>query len=121
MTKKTKIILVVVAILLVAVISYFIFRKKASANTVATIPAADTSNKPITNDNFPLNVGSQGENVKRLQMALNRIKPTDKLIEDGVFASKTRVKLLLTLPVTLSKLPMDEVQLNAIIKQANNS
>ena len=122
MSKKAKIFLWILAGLLVVVILYFVFRKpKAPAQANSTITPADPTPKVVQNDNFPLDVGSQGKNVQRLQIALNRIKPTDKLVEDGVFGSKTRVKLLTSLPTTLSMLPMTEKQLNAIIKMGNDA
>lgn len=126
MSKRTKIIIIIVAVLLVATIAYFIFRKKPEADkpitdtngtkTTSTGPLSNPLFKPAT---FPLDINMMGEDVKRLQMALNRINTTYKISEDGVFGDETKIKLLRTVPTTQSRLPMSMATWLEIIKKAN--
>lgn len=124
MTKRTKITIAIVALVILIVVGYFLFRKKKVAETPAVAnntPGTTSSTPTYVSDTFPFTVGSQGENVRRLQTALNFINPTNPLATDGVFGSMTRIKLLTTVASNLSVLPMPEANLNAIIKQGNNA
>lgn len=113
------------ALVLLLVLGYYLFKKPKVEPGTAAAAVSPTTNtpktasantpKPVISDDFPFDVGSQGPNVKRLQNALNLIKPQNKIVESGVFDSATRVKLLLTLPATLSQLPMTKAAFNQII------
>jgi len=125
MSTKQKIVISIVAVLLIAVILYFVFRKKK--DEVIADPASllnSGSSAPKSNfipESFPLNLNMQGDSVKRLQMALNRLNTTSpKIAEDGIFGMETKTKLLRTVPITQSTLPMAESTLIDIIKKANN-
>lgn len=123
MTKNKKILIIVIAVLLIAVISYFIFRTKKTQDIQpanVTPPNQGPAKSSYLPEKFPLDINMQGENVLRLQKALNRIKPTFKISEDGILGYETKTKLLTTLPITLSALPMKETNFIEILKQANN-
>ena len=124
MTKNKKILVIVIALILISVILYFVFRKKSDPQ-VEMIPLPDGSVAPVSQfiaEQFPLNVGMQGENIRRLQVAINRLNKTSaKIAEDGVFGAETKRKLLLSVPTTQSGLPMSEVTLNAIIAAGNKA
>lgn len=119
MSKTVKIILIVLVIIVITVILYFLLRKKPQ------IVAEQNNNKAATPDNnpivqyapdvFPLVPGARGENVKRLQFALNRIRPDQKIAEDGILGNTTKTKLLVTVPSTLSQLPMSEANYTQIL------
>ncbi len=90
-----------------------------------SMPATPVTNAtpaaPAGNDNFPLNLGSRGDNVKRLQMALNRIRANNNLEIDGVFGPVTKNALLLSVATSLSALPMSENVFNTIIYKAKRA
>ncbi len=127
MSKRTKIIIVIVAVLLIATIAYFVFRKKPAKTDK---PITDTNGTPVNSSTpatnplfkpatFPLDINMMGEDVKRLQMALNRINPNYKISEDGVFGDETKIKLLRTVATTQSRLPMSMDTWLQIIRKAN--
>lgn len=122
MTTKKKIIIIAIAILLIAVILFFAFRKKDAEIPAPTEPMnVDTTKpSPFKENVFPLDLNMKGDYVLTLQRALNRIKPENKISEDGIFGFQTKTKLLLTVPTTQSKLPMPMATWMDIIKQANN-
>lgn len=125
MSNKVKIIIVVVLILVAAIVYYLFFNKKDEnliVDATGKITTPDTS-KPVIvqNDNFPLERGMQGNNIARLQTALNFIKPSNPLLVDGVFGSQTTAKLYTTVPATLSKQPITEQQFNQIIAMGNRA
>lgn len=120
---KKNILIVIGIVLIIVIISVYIYmkRKKEVLPELPPItPPVNNQNQPKSQD-FPLNVGSSGVEVKRLQMALNRINKDFKIAEDGNFGNDTKTKLLLSVPVRLSKLPMDSAQLTEIIKIGNSS
>lgn len=125
MSTKAKIIIVVVLIVVAAIVYYLFFNKK-DENTIVdekgNITTPDTT-KPVTvqNDNFPLEIGMQGKNIARLQTALNFIKPTNPVLVDGIFGSKTTAKLYTTVSTALSKQPITEQQFNQIIALGNRT
>ena len=124
MTKNKKILVIVVALILISVILYFVFRKKSDPQ-IDMIPLPDGSKAPASQfipEQFPLNVGMQGENIRRLQVAINRLNKTSaKIAEDGIFGAETKNKFLLSVPTTQSGLPMSEATLNAIIAAGNRA
>jgi hypothetical protein len=122
MTTQKKIIIAVLVIAL-AVIMYFVFFRKPAkkVDAVFSEPKPDGRVIILDNNNFPLNVGSRGENVKSLQTALNFIEPANKLTLDGVFGPQTRIKLLRTVHSSLAVLPMSKSNLNSIIKLGNDA
>lgn len=123
MSKQLKII-IAVAIVIVLVIVLVLFFKPGNKTTPETQIQDPSSANPVSYlpDNFPFNEGSAGENVRRLQIALNRIggnKP--KIAEDGIFGHNTKIKLLTTVDTTLSQLPMSEENLRKIIVKGNRA
>jgi hypothetical protein len=85
MNKETKTFLIIGAVIVIAVVIYFIITgKKGSASSSST--GSKASSNPISsaisklshvispsNDNFPLKVGSSGNNVSNLQDTLNSL------------------------------------------------
>lgn len=126
MSTKLKIALIVLA---VAVLAFVVYYFKFKGAPVLPAPQAefgdktkkDTAPLPTDNDSFPLDMGSRGKNVVYLQRALNLIKPTNKLVADGIFLDQTRNALLLTVNAYLSKLPLDEKRFNDIIAMGNRA
>lgn len=121
MSKRTKIIVLILALVTVALVLYFVFRKPKSLPDVVTPPADAAPAQPVANDSFPFDFGTRGDNVRRMQMALNRIKPSEKITEDGIFGTATRSKLLTSVSTQLSKLPMSRAQWLQIIQLGNNA
>lgn len=123
MSKSTKIILIAVIVIILLIAAYFWFTKPKNADLPSSITGANPEPLPpaFSNESFPLNMGMQGENVRRLQVALNWIKPTNKIDEDGKFGAQTRGKMLTSLNTSLSVLPVTESNFNAIIKLGNNA
>lgn len=126
MKKSTKILIVIVSVILIGVILYFIFKpKKTEYNDIIAPPIKNNgsnNNTPVAKDTFPLKVGSVGENVKRLQMALNRINNVNTITVDGVFGNDTRLKLITTLATSMysSGPSVTENQLTSIISKSNS-
>lgn len=73
------IIISIVLIFIIFLIIYFKNKNKTLETTEIII------NKPT----FPLNLGSKGSEVTSLQKFLNSVGTTPKLIEDGIWGSKT--------------------------------
>lgn len=123
MSTRTKIIITVVALLILGMVLYFLFRKpKAPAIDLTQNPAEPAKPTPLVNtDEFPFGEGARGDNVRRLQMALNRIAPDSKILEDGVFGGKTRTKLAVSVPTTLSQLPLTKERWLKIIQLGNQA
>lgn len=117
MTRKKIIIGVVLLVIVAASVWYLFFRKpKVTEITIAPLPgntggSTNTGTKPKTgttntnttqvsttpppavsvNENFPLQVGSNGPRVALLQNALKRIKPSLTLPSNGIFDEATRI------------------------------
>jgi hypothetical protein len=129
MSRNKKILIIVLAVLLIAAIVYFLlFRKRKTDEVlqdgVLTLDGNTSPAQTSAVESFPLNIGMQGENVKRLQMAINRIGSTLQVISgniavDGKFGEETKTKLLLSVPTSQSTLPMTEATFNAIIAKSN--
>jgi len=129
MSRNKKILIIVLAVLLIAAIVYFLFFRKRKTEEVLQegVLTLDGNTSPAQTwavESFPLNKGMQGENVKRLQMAINRIGSTLQVISgnvavDGKFGEETKTKLLLSVPTSQSTLPMGEATFNAIIAKSN--
>lgn len=122
MTKRTKIILIVVAIIAVVVILYFVFKpKKIAVETVEIINGqpVKTVIKVNPTDGFPFKQNAAGPNVLTLQKALNVISKDPQIAVDGIFGDETYNKLLLTVPAHLSAMPVTESNLNEIKRMAN--
>lgn len=124
MTTKKKIIIAIAIILILSVIAYFIFRKpKEVVEPVITPLNPDGIKQTVIGETFPLKSGVRGENTKRLQMALNKIKPLSPITIDGIFGDQTRLKILTSLSTGIySQGPeVTESQLNNIITLGNRS
>jgi lysozyme family protein len=99
MSRNKKILIIVLAVLLIAAIVYFLFFRKRKTEEVLQegVLTLDGNTSPAQTwavESFPLNKGMQGENVKRLQMAINRIGSTLQVISgnvavDGKFGEET--------------------------------
>lgn len=124
MTTKKKIIIGIAIILILSVIAYFIFKKPTEAPVNVTPPLnPDGIKQTVVGETFPLKNGSIGENTKRLQTALNRIKPESPIIVDGIFGDQTRIKVMTTLSTGMynSGPEITDTQLNNIIALGNRS
>lgn len=122
MSKQNKIIVIVLALVIVGLALYFLFRKpKAALSAITEAPGATPAAALVKNDDSPFDFGSRGDNVRRLQMALNRIKAQPRITEDGVFGAETRAKLLTSVSTQLSQMPISSAQLTEIIKLGNNA
>lgn len=122
MNKNLKIALIIVATAIVIYFAYrYFFKKEETAvlDTDGKITKADAGKENATDQNFPLDKGMIGPNIRRLQTALNFIKPTNNLQVDGNFGSKTYAAFVTTLPTYLTALPIDEQKFNDIIKLGN--
>ncbi len=126
MTTKKKIIISIAIILILAVIAYFIFRKKEEIVIEAPVLNPDGIKQTVVGETFPLTSGARGENTKRLQMALNRIKPASPITVDGIFGDETRIKIMTTLSTGMygqgaKGIEISDSQLNNIIALGNRS
>jgi hypothetical protein len=132
MSKRTKIIIVIVAVIVISIAAYFIFRKpKAAAETQPALPdpgpggprPGGSTTVSAFGESFPLASGMRGENTKRLQIALNRINPSYKISEDGVFGQGTASKIVTTLATSMYTVgpKVTEAQLTNIIRLGNNA
>jgi len=132
MSNRKKIVIAVSIVLLIVIILVIRRnrkRKEGSNELNKQLAAAEQSNtsNPLTSSSeanynvFPLMFGSKGDNVLRLQRALNKISPENKITEDGDFGNGTRLKLITSLPTSMYSLgpKVTEVQLNAIIAKGN--
>lgn len=124
MRNRTKILIIVVALVIVALVYWIFFKKQEVKPSVIDSGGSITPAKtpsPVTTESFPLSQGMQGMNVKRLQTALNWIKPSNNLQTDGVFGSQTVSALYRTVPTTLSRQPITEANFNQIIALGNKA
>lgn len=122
MTKYTKIGLIVLLVIVLIYTIYKFTRKKSLPQQVtAQAPQPSTPAAPTASEAFPLNVGMQGINVKRLQTALNYIYPNNPIPTDGVWGSITTGKLYLTVPTSIAILPLSETSFNKIIAMGNSA
>lgn len=123
---RKKIIIIVVAIILISIILYYVFRKKNTGEFTSIqpnlTPGTPTPVPAPVMSEFPLKEGSRGENVKRMQYALNRISGKDPINVDGVFGSQTRTKILTTLATSQYSFgpTISSKQLTEIIKKSNS-
>jgi len=101
MTKKTKFILGMLFLIIIAV-WYFMYRSKRGLSLVpgssSLSPGTQTVNMFPNNpnagtDNFSLRLGSKGPRVAKVQQALNTMKGAN-LIVDGVFGASTEAALV---------------------------
>jgi len=94
---KKKIVIIVLAVVLVAIAVWYFFIRKPKATTVTETTAAPGTPNNASNSlplgDFPLQLGSQGERVKQLQAAINRIDDRSNLVLDGVFGDITKDSL----------------------------
>lgn len=125
MSNRTKIIIIILA-LLITIAAYIVLRKpKVTGQNPVSQPLADNSGNGVprttSNDSFPLQLGSSGPNVKYLQNALNKIRPLNKLVVDGILGANTRQALLVSVDTKRSALPMSLSNFNSILAQANQS
>lgn len=128
MSKRTKIIIIIVAVVLIITVAYLLFRKKPVTQQATQLPAdafagANGFTTPPATDAFPLERGDKGQNVRRLQVALNRIKPENKIAEDGIYGNSTYVKLVQSIATSLygPEGSVSENQLNYLIMLGNKS
>jgi hypothetical protein len=123
MSNRNKIIIAALVLIVLAIAAYFIFRKKKVVEEAPVINegAKVIGGKSITYvpNKFPLEEGMQGDYVLALQRALNRIRTSDKIAEDGIFGPSTRTKLLLTVSSSQSVLPMSGAAWQQIIIDSN--
>lgn len=123
---NNKVLTGIILFIAIAVTLWLIFRNKNNTNSLPiTTPSnnANTgSNAPAPDsDAFPIKKGSRGDNVRRLQVALNFIDPSDSITEDGVWGTKTNNKVLTTLATTEygDGPSLTEQQLNFAIAKGN--
>jgi LPXTG-motif cell wall-anchored protein len=84
------------AALLTGAAAYFIVKKRKQKQSLQPgLPVNESTNgnfKPVASNpvksDFPLQIGSRGENVKKLQTYLNQ-KVNAGLVVDGIFGAKT--------------------------------
>lgn len=105
--KNKKYLGIAIGILIALIMIYLIYTKmKSKPKEIDTAQAKNNGFQieqppPVKNDNFPLTIGSNGSNVKSLQVALNRINEKKfssqyaPLIADGDFGVKTYNAVLL--------------------------
>lgn len=137
MNKKVKIAIIVLVIILLALVVYNYYKKRkavveAPANTnnggTTGNTTGTTTNVTVKNDNFPLQRGSFGPNVKYLQQAINRLSPSANLTEDGDFGPSTYTQFLLTIGtmvnidgVVYSAYPVTQKVFTEILQEANTA
>jgi len=118
---KKKLIIAAVVLIVLIVITYFIVKNKKVDAPVQEVknPVNPGSTTPAQtgNDDFPLKVGSKGENVERLQTALKKLGAN--IIVDGDFGQQTYSMILVT--INTSAYPVTIEKFNEILKKANNS
>lgn len=133
-SRRTIIIIVVILLLLAGggAVYYFFFSDKAKEKKILKQKAEDLKNKPASdqhadnsssasgNDTFPLDKGSQGENVLYLQRALNKMVPVGykKIPENSKFGDDT-YKAVITW-VGTKYYPVTQANWTAIMNKANN-
>ena len=91
---------IVGAIIIALIILYLLVKPRSTVDIATPKKAEDQFNiqpaAPVKNDNYPLQIGSNGPNVKQLQQYLNTLndKSSTKvyapLVVDGDFGTKTK-------------------------------
>lgn len=130
---KKKIIAIVLVVLIIVGLIYYnrnspklqAIKDKISPPKAPIEPAKNSGFNVVTpdlsNDNFPLKVGSKGEKVKTLQLALNKLNESQgsknsPLVPDGIFGNKTENLIMQVAGVAyLSGNGMSEQQFNNLI------
>jgi hypothetical protein len=106
MNKRTKTILWIVGIVLVALIGYRMYQK---AQAKKNIPSDDSNSPNSSNLDYtkPLDLGSSGPEVEELQRMINKVMQMvnqTAITVDGQFGPQTASKLTdFELPVTLNQ------------------
>lgn len=118
MLKKYKYHLIILVV--IVIIAYFILKRNRNTGTIKQekpnkLPGTTPSSQPTVTDAFPLKIGSRGANVTKLQAALNRITPSNKIAEDGIFGNQTYGKLITS--VNSSSYPVTQTIFNQIINK----
>lgn len=74
---------------------YWFFFREGESGTTSFQPFKAQTKPAVKQSPFPLHKGSRGEEVKKLQKALNRklVPPLSLLVVDGIFGSKTLAAL----------------------------
>lgn len=121
---KRKTLIIIIVSLVIVLVALYIY-KRSKNKPAAEAPAGDshdhsgsTATVPAANDKFPLKVGSNGENVKYLQRAINRIAPPANLVVDGDFGNKTYTAIILY--IGTSYYPVSQAQWTYILNKSNN-
>jgi hypothetical protein len=126
MTTKKKIIIGVIALILVAIVVYFLFKDPIRNMLKPKVIAPDSSNAvPLinttltsvaANDNFPLQVGSVGPNVGVLQAALRKLSG-GKISIDNKFGNETKTQVIAAGP---NLYPVQKDDFDLILMYANS-
>jgi len=100
--KRKTIIIIIVVLIILAIVGYFLwknYQNKKRQDLLAGVTETGTSptSGPTSSggsgysDSFPLSMGSKGNNVLALQIAINEGCPqlTEKIAEDGDFGPQT--------------------------------
>lgn len=117
--KKKIIIIAVILVLVIAAVYYYYTRKPKTEEEILTpvITPGPNNNLLVSNDTFPLKIGSKGENVTYLQKALNKLGATIEV--DGNFGQQTYSAILLKVNATSYPVTLDVF--NTIMKKSNNT
>ena len=115
--------IIIAAIVLIVLITAFYFYKKNAAVTKTDEPAPPqiipgtniSTENLVSSDEFPLKVGSKGENVTYLQKALKTLGAN--IIVDGDFGQQTYSAILLT--IDTKSYPVTVKIFNSILEKAN--
>jgi len=140
--KKQHIILIVVLVVILLVYVMWdsaLFQKLRGSGIKDTAGTVDNAFNivnpaPVKDDSFPLHIGSAGDNVKRLQQALNTITGTFPYVEsqyaplvaDGELGQATYARILLVIGTAAwagvaGKGPgVSQTTFNQILTRANN-
>lgn len=134
--KQLIIAIVVLVLILVGIYLYNHFKdqKGSEAPPDVKIPPGGNSGSTTANDNFPLKKGSEGENVKYLQNAINKfvdknnLNSSLKLTPDGKFGDKTYSSLVSAVGTTtywdspkVATYPVSSTAFSSILKKAYNT
>jgi len=122
--RKLVIIIVVLLLIIAIVFAYKKFKNKPveqAPGMPAPSPAGPSA--PTSNDNYPLIKGSNGENVKYLQQAINKIATKTGMTYgivsvDGDFGPQTYNSLLIV--VGASYYPVTQAKFTEILNKSNN-
>lgn len=134
MNKRVKIAIIVLVVILVALFAYNYYKKRKAAKEAEELANTNNNTSPVNtatttvtkNDNFPLQRGSYGNNVRYLQQAINRLNPNANLSVDGDFGPSTYSQFLLTIGTTVnidgvvySAYPVTQKVFTEILQDAN--